>query len=733
MALTLSQLPTWEQLQANPALKQKFKTVLNDPLAYQDQYDSSVGILKEQVQRANDVERASAGVNTGSIGTEMLGRALNAGFISGTIAPDSNQFTNQDSIKQRFGGSIPSFVVAAKPYVSDGKQFGVDEYYKNYGATAAKPPVETYASSEDPFARGTTPSGSAPGVTPPVNPLAGFSGGNAATSSIVDYLSSIKQPADFASRAKLAAQAGIQNYQGTAAQNTQLLALLRGQTAPSNALANKLDLTSGGSIPAESIAKGVTSTVGVAATSTGNSNLDNVLSSSLSGVDGAIMNFFSKQQELAKQNLATAEARQKNLEQGFATLSSTSSQQELANTLEQFQIKGKMDALNSIKEQVLKKQQALSLAISQEEQKIVPLSIIGRKQQVLKDQTAGELASLAVTAQVLQDDLSSAQSLAQLSFNALQQDKARQLDAYQMLLNFNRQDIVSLKADEKDAVNNQISALQNAIKTAEKNKDEVFALIASNPIAASKANVSLTESRDTAYAKMLPFIIQQAEAVKVLSGGSNKASSGSGSEQDKEVKVDPEVTSWVNQINAGKATISSVPAKLKTAVVSALDATKPPVDAKTVEIVSKAQQQIDLADNILNSPGLSGAVGPNWISRLGPIASLTGATSNFIASVEQLTNQQTLNSLLALKQAGGTLGALNESELILLQNAASKINNWAKKDENGRVVAYQASEKDFRNEINRIKSLAQKAIINSGVNSSDPLGVGITGDPLKLF
>jgi len=45
--------------------------------------------------------------------------------------------------------------------------------------------------------------------------------------SIVDYLSSIGQASDFASRAKLAAAHGIINYTGTAAQNTQLLGILR--------------------------------------------------------------------------------------------------------------------------------------------------------------------------------------------------------------------------------------------------------------------------------------------------------------------------------------------------------------------------------------------------------------------------------------------------------------------------------------------------------------------------
>jgi hypothetical protein len=47
--------------------------------------------------------------------------------------------------------------------------------------------------------------------------------------SIVDYLSSIGQATDYGSRSQLAAQNGINNYVGSAAQNTQLLNSLRGQ------------------------------------------------------------------------------------------------------------------------------------------------------------------------------------------------------------------------------------------------------------------------------------------------------------------------------------------------------------------------------------------------------------------------------------------------------------------------------------------------------------------------
>ena len=57
----------------------------------------------------------------------------------------------------------------------------------------------------------------------PTVPVSNYTG-----PSVVDYLNSIGQPSDYNSRALLAQRMGIQNYSGTATQNTQLLSSLRG-------------------------------------------------------------------------------------------------------------------------------------------------------------------------------------------------------------------------------------------------------------------------------------------------------------------------------------------------------------------------------------------------------------------------------------------------------------------------------------------------------------------------
>ncbi len=75
-------------------------------------------------------------------------------------------------------------------------------------------------------------SGSTPIPSPAPPPSSGS--GNQTTGSIVTYLNSIGEDSSFQNRARLAVQYGITNYRGTSEQNTQLLSLLRDRDHASN-------------------------------------------------------------------------------------------------------------------------------------------------------------------------------------------------------------------------------------------------------------------------------------------------------------------------------------------------------------------------------------------------------------------------------------------------------------------------------------------------------------------
>lgn len=155
---------------------------------------------------------------------------------------------------------------------------------------------------------------------------------------------------------------------------------------------------------------------------------------------------------------------------------------------------------------------------------------------------------------------------------------------------------------------------------------------------------------------------------------------------------------------------------------------------KAIPALQNKVGQIDSVISALNGGKSGNVVGSNPFARFSLTRAFSGQAENFIANVDQLTSKETLDTLINLKKAGGTLGALNEKELETLQASASKINTWRKTNDTGETTHYDVSEADFKREMNTIKALTNKAIIEAGGTiNADPLGIGVQqADPLSL-
>uniref|UniRef100_A0A6H1ZSZ1 Putative peptidase n=1 Tax=viral metagenome TaxID=1070528 RepID=A0A6H1ZSZ1_9ZZZZ len=467
--------------------------------------------------------------------------------------------------------------------------------------------------------------------------------------------------------------------------------------------------------------------------------LSHILNIGGSSIDNAIMNFFVKQQELASKQLAIAEEQQAGLQEQLVGAMTTSTQDALNATLEQFQITQKMQALNDIKEQMLKKQEALSLGVQQEEDRIAPMTIIGRRQQKLRDQTAGELSALAVAGQVLQDDLTMAQALADMSFQAMQQDKQNQISAFEFLLSMNNQEVIRLRADEKESMNTQISLIREQIAKAEANQDQVFSMIASNPIAAQKGGVSFTDTREEALAKMTPFLGTETKPEKIGQDSQGRDifyHNGEVVTGDKLLGVfdndipdiqaelfDPVAYDWATAIRDGQAKLSDLTGdpELKSRVVS-IQNTLPPSDSavKNAEDMIAKLRQIYDPETGKAHPGLNSAVGPTFLQRV-PLADLRGAKDDFLALAEQLVSSEALNSLISAKKEGATFGALSDTEMAILRSAAIAFGGRLK--DTGFDVTQDFFKKEITKFINDYQSLVDKAkdplqLFSSSLNAS---------------
>ncbi len=124
--------------------------------------------------------------------------------------------------------------------------------------------------------------------------------------------------------------------------------------------------------------------------------------------------------------------------------------------------------------------------------------------------------------------------------------------------------------------------------------------------------------------------------------------------------------------------------------------------------LQNVEDQIKTLDDLLASDGLEAAVGPNRFARFSGLEPFNNKRGDYVAGIEKLTSQLTMDKLVSAKQSGATFGSLTDGERLLLAAAATKINSYANKDKDGKVVSYKATEDQFKEELKTIKKLAER-------------------------
>lgn len=138
--------------------------------------------------------------------------------------------------------------------------------------------------------------------------------------------------------------------------------------------------------------------------------------------------------------------------------------------------------------------------------------------------------------------------------------------------------------------------------------------------------------------------------------------------------------------------------------------------------LAQAQGNVDTISKLVTDPTIRTAVGPTGFARLigRGFDTATGGRQNFISSVEQIRSNLNLDTLINAKARGATFGALSDNELQTLASSATKIGTWAIKDKNGNITGYNASEKDFKAELDKINNFSKLDYILKG---GDPMDV----------
>lgn len=168
---------------------------------------------------------------------------------------------------------------------------------------------------------------------------------------------------------------------------------------------------------------------------------------------------------------------------------------------------------------------------------------------------------------------------------------------------------------------------------------------------------------------------------------------------------------YAKDILAGRIKLENIPGeKMKNEVTLAkaeLEKTEKPLADKL--LAEGLDDKIAGLNSAINSQGMKGTVGAYGLARWTPFTPDKSERQNFIATVEQLISQETIDKLIQSKAAGATYGALSDGEREMLSKAASKIGTWRIPDKNGKVIGYEISESLMKKELETIRDLAQKA------------------------
>lgn len=240
--------------------------------------------------------------------------------------------------------------------------------------------------------------------------------------------------------------------------------------------------------------------------------IDAISSAAIGSTQKLIDQLTAQIDNIQKQKTA-AEATQAQIGEQVTNLTfGSTTESKLAQVMDEQKITEKRDKLTEVLNEIATEKAKLNLGLTQEGNKLAPLSIIGRRQQALTDQANGTIGALAAVASVYQDDLNFAQQIVSMTMDAVNNDRSNQLSALEFLSGLQKDKIVELSSEEQAAVTARIDTLRQSIADAKDNADSIMKLIAQYPDAAVKAKISLTDSPALAASKMAPYIAEQQKA-----------------------------------------------------------------------------------------------------------------------------------------------------------------------------------------------------------------------------
>jgi hypothetical protein len=375
---------------------------------------------------------------------------------------------------------------------------------------------------------------------------------------------------------------------------------------------------------------------------------------------------------------------------------------------------GELDAINAQLQGISAEGQQANLALEQGASgKDVTTQFLGRQQQEVSRQTAIKSLPLQAQALVAQAKVSNNISLlnsAKDKLNTLFQIRSKDAEnQYNYKTNIINKMYEFMTAKQKEQA--------DALKTKQANE---FTLMRDNINNAQEIATSILESQPELSAKMSQI------------DWSSPTAKADFAKLQSQIKPDPMRALDIAVKQAQLAKIQKETKLLGEPTPAEVKATTEAIkNAKTS--LPAMQDKVSAIDVLKNSAGLNSRVGVNIFTRkptdivggilkygstgliggIGDIKDSFGAGQAFAGGVHKLVSGLSLDALIQAKERGATFGALSDSELNILANSASAINDWEIKKDGKPTGVWNIDEATFKKELDNIKNLTSRAILLS--------------------
>lgn len=446
----------------------------------------------------------------------------------------------------------------------------------------------------------------------------------------------------------------------------------------------------------------------------------------LGRLSGIADDFQSTQDAFARQQEERARQAQSTEAQSFAALQAeilgTPTRSELE--AEAFSQRGGVDdlqkELNAITADLRGEQRSLELRLRELDknpQGLLKGALEDEKRRI-QTESLQRQADISIIGMAAQDRFDSAKAIADRTINAITEQNQKRIDFYQEV--YDRNSALFDKAETR------------AFETAQADRERKLANEEADARALSAAKLEAIKMAQLngAPASVLASIQASQTPEEVFTKGGQYASVDL---LDRAIKSE-QLSSLRNK-----------PAALRPTSVIDQGGRKLLIDTQTGEVIqdfgttnvdteelqrASNEQAVKQVYDLRSHKGFNSSVGPIGLARIALIDKF-GAKDDFIAGIDNLTKDLTLDNLIKAKEEGATFGALSNAELSLLAESATKINNWRKgeRGSDGSIIVtsgYDASQKDFMKELDRI---AYFRALDAYKKGSKPQDVGLATTP----